>query len=259
MPRGTGIPRRRWFAAGERAISSAASPTMRRLNPDFIVMTEAARQPARFGDVVPDVSWAFPATANEIVSWAKGGPAVSTFPEMFRYTFPEAMSTVRVATPMIGRAMANYVCAYGLRYEIESRYAPDVRYLRENRVPEVEEYREVLSPPDVGMMRATPPEEAAAYLQKIIEFQRSHADLLWQGRFVDEEGFALQGGPLVAKAFRSGDRLGVVVWNPGERPVPYRLSVPGTRLVSASQPERENVDASSELPPQSVRLLVWEK
>ena len=259
---GHGHPAPAMVYAGERAeFFRRIADHMRRLNPDFIVMTEGLHDSLLDSVTLFHgcVLGTFPATANEIVSWAKGGPAVSAFPEMFRYTFPEAMSTVRVATPMIGRAMANYVCAYGLRYEIESRYAPDVRYLRENRVPEVEEYREVLGPPDVGMMRATPPEEAAAYLQKIVEFQRSHADLLWHGRFVDEEGFALQGGPLVAKAFRSGDRLGVMVWNPGERRVPYTLSVPGARLVSASEPERGNVDASSELPPQSVRLLVWEK
>ncbi len=247
--------------AGERAeFFRRIADHMRRLNPDFIVMTEGLHDSlldsvALFHGCVLGT---FPATANEIVSWAKGGPAVSAFPEMFRYTFPEAMSTVRVATPMIGRAMANYVCAYGLRYEIESRYAPDVRYLRENRVPEVEEYREVLGPPDVGMMRATPPEEAAAYLQKIIEFQRSHADLLWQGRFVDEEGFAAQGGPLVA-SLPLPRSLGGDALEPRRAARAVHAQRAGPRLVSASEPERENVDASSELPPQSVRLLVWEK
>jgi hypothetical protein len=160
---------------------------------------------------------------------------------------------------MMGRAMANYTCAYGFRFEIESRYAPDVRYLREDRVPEAADYGEVIHKPNIPLMKSVPPADATRYLRQMVDFMRSNADLFWRGRFVDTEGFAFRGEGLVAKGFAAGDRLGVLVWNPGAKDAPFTLDVPGAALASASDPERGKADGFAAVPPQSVRLLVWRK
>jgi hypothetical protein len=231
---------------------------MSAINPDFIVMTEGLH------DSVADSISLFHGCvrgvfAPDIPARAQGGLASGLYPELFRYTYPEVMSTIRIPTPMMNRLVANYICTFGFRYEIESRYAPDVRYLREDRVPETSEYAEVLSPPDIPMMQATPPTAATRYLKQVIEFQRSHRDLLWRGRFTDDEGFTFQGPGLVAKSYQAGDRLGVLVWNPTEQPARFTLTVPKAKLVSAAEPECPSVDATSALAPQSVRLLVWKR
>jgi hypothetical protein len=231
---------------------------MRQLNPDFIVMTEGLHDSlldsiTLFHGCVRGVF------APDIPARAQGGIASGLYPEMFRYTYPEVMSTIRIPTPMVNRQAANYICTFGFRHEIESRYAPDVRYLREDKMPEASEYAEVLSPPDIAMMQATPPAEATRYLKQVVEFQRRNADLLWLGRFTDDEGFALQGKGLVAKSYAAGDRLGVLVWNSGDQPATFTLSVPNAELVSAEEPENAKPQATSALAPQSVRLLVWKK
>ena len=234
---------------------------MKKINPDFIVMTEGLHD-----SVLDSISLfhgcvlgVFPVSATEIPARSSTGTATGAFPEMFRYTYPEVMSTMRDATPMMKRATANYTCTYGFRYEIESRYAPDVRYLLENHVPAASDYEQVISKPTVAAMEATPPQEATRYLKQVIEFQRANADLFWHGRFTDDEGFSLQGQGLIAKSYVAGDRLGVVVWNPGDRPASFTLSVPQAELVSASEPEKGPVEATSDLAPQSVRLVVWKK
>lgn len=259
---GHGHPVPTMVYAGDRvALLRRIADHMRAINPDFIVMTEGLHDSvldsiALFHGSVLGV---FSASVSEISARASEGSVSASFPEMFRYTFPEAMSTLRVPTPMMNRAMANYACLYAFRYEIESRYAPDVRYLRDNRVPEAAEYDQVISKPDIAMMRATPPEKATRYLKQVIELQRAHADLLWRGRFVDELGFAFQGPGLLAKAFEAGDRLAVVVWNPGDRAATFTLTVPNADLVSAAEPEKHSVQASDPLAPQTLRVLVWKK
>jgi hypothetical protein len=72
------------------------------------------------------------------------------FPDLFRTVFPEVMSTVRVPTPMMDRDMVNYTCVYGLRYELESRYGPDVTYLLQDRVPETSDYVHVIKQAGCG-------------------------------------------------------------------------------------------------------------
>ncbi|HNX33894.1 MAG TPA: DUF6259 domain-containing protein [Kiritimatiellia bacterium] len=235
---------------------------MRKINPDFIVMTEGLHDCAL--DAISMFHGCelgmFYASAGEILVRMRATRLTDAFPEMFRYTYPEVMSTVRVPAPMMDRGMANYTCVYGLRYEIETRYAPDVAYLLENRVPEAGDYRAVVNKPDVGMMRATPPEEAARYLKQVIGFQRANADCFWRGRYTDSEGFTLQGEDLVAKGFEAdGGRFGVVVWNPFDKTARFTVSVPEARLISAAEPGNERVEPFSDLPPNTVRLLRWQR
>ncbi len=234
---------------------------MRRVNPEFIVMTEGLH------DTVLDSTamfhgctlGTFEVTGDDVLGWIGRKGASAVFPEMFRATYPEVASTVRMPTPMMDRAMANYTCAYGFRFEIESRYAPDVRYLREGRVPEAADYGEVINKPNLPLMKSVPPADATRYLRQVVDFMRANADLFWRGRHVDTEGFAFRGEGLVAKGFAAGDRLGVLVWNPGAKEAPFTLDVPCAALVSASDPEHGKADAFAALPPQSVRLLVWRR
>lgn len=234
---------------------------MRAIDPDFVVMTEGLHD-----SVLDSISMfhgctlgTFDVTPAEISARLNRTAGADVFPEMFRYTFPESMSTIRMPTPMMGRAMANYTCAYGFRFEIESRYAPDVAYLLDNKVPVAADYGDVINRPNIALMQSVPPKEATRYMRQAIDFQRANADLLWRGRFVDEEGFGFRGEGLVAKGFAAGDRLGVLVWNPGDKPAPFTIDVPGARLVSASDPEHDKVDAFGDLAPQSIRLLVWRR
>ena len=104
-----------------------------------------------------------------------------------------------------------------------------------------------------------PPAKATAYLKQLIDFERRHADVLWHGRFVDNQGFDFKGDGLMAKGYAAGDKLGVVVWNPSDKPATFSLAVPQARLVSATEPERDPVGPSGPLAPQSIRLLLWQK
>jgi hypothetical protein len=248
--------------AGERAAwLRRVADEMKRIAPTFIVMTEGIHDSvlgsiALFHGCEMGV---FTPTEQQMRARINGEPGDGEFPEMFRFTFPEVLTTQRHPTPMLNRLGANYACIYGLRYEIESRYAPDVRYLKENVVPAREDYADILSKPRIEMMAATPPADATRYLKQLVEFQRRHAAMLLRGSFVDDRGFEFKSECLIAKAYAAGNQLGVLVWNPTDKPATFSLTVPNARLAIAAEPERKQVEPFSPLPAQTIRLLVWQK
>lgn len=234
---------------------------MKKVNPEFIVMTEG------FHDAILDsvayfhgcVRGTFQESAGLIAQRLRGGQADDIFPEMMRYTYPEVESTIRFPSPLVDRPMANYTVAFGLRFEIESRYLPDRDYLLDGRIPEIGDYGTVLSKPAIDLVRTLPPKETADYLRQVAEFQKKHAELLMTGTFTDTEGFSFSGPGLVAKGYKAGALFGVLLWNTADRPAPFSLSVPDGRVASASEPGKGPVEAFSELAPQTVRLVVWRK
>lgn len=235
--------------------------TMKGVNPDFIVMTEG------FFDAILDsityfhgcVMGVFKDSADWIAQQQVDPQANSIFPEMVRYTYPEVACTVRVPSPLMDRAMANYTCAYGWRWEIESRYTPDRDYLLSRRIPKLEDYCQVLNKPNITWMQTLPFEEAAGYMKSVADFQKKNARLLMTGAFTDTEGFTCKGTGIVAKGFSSGDLVGVIVWNTSNKSSAFTIEVPGAELVSASEPQKDTVEAFDELTPQTIRLLVWKR
>jgi hypothetical protein len=159
---------------------------------------------------------------------------------------------------MLDRHFANYALTYGLRPELETRWQADVAYLKHGQVPTAASYADCTYwPPDIGMMQATPPEEATRYLKQVTDFSRRHSALLLDGRFSDTEGFTLKGEGLVAKSYRHGRQLGVLVWNPTTRAIQPQISVQSGELVSVSEPEHERVAPVAPIAGRSVRLYVY--
>ena len=108
-----------------------------------------------------------------------------SFGEMFRYTFPEPILTNRPggAEEHDSRKQLGLAFALGLRFDIEN--------LRNLRISEV-----------------------AHYLSRLTQLYKSHADLLLDGRFVDNEGFLCDNDQVSSHAFVAGNRMAVTLWNP---------------------------------------------
>lgn len=247
------------YEADRKEMLRQIAETMRKVNPEFAIMTEG------FHDAVLDsvsyfhgcVRGTFQESAGLIAKRLGERSTDDLFPELVRYTYPEVASTIRFPSPLVDRPMANYTLTYGLRFEIESRYIPDRDYLLDGHIPAVEDYGTVLSKPDITLIRTLPPRETAEYLKRAAAFQKKHAGLLMSGIFTDSEGFAFRGQGIVAKGYQAAGELGVLLWNTTEKPAAFELSVPQAEWVSASEPERDQVEAFSALAPQTVRLLVW--
>ena len=226
---------------------------MKKLDPDFIIMTEG----------VVDVEQA---DIPYFHGWGTGfgyfepGPSETVFPELFRYTYPAFVATQRIPNPFLTRNYANYACAYGLRFEIESRYTADVKYLTTDQVPTPEEYADCNSPPEVSLLQTVSCKESAEYMRQVAALRRQHGDLLLRGRFIDVDGVVVEGARIVGKAFQSDDRIGVILWNPTDQPQSAEVAIAGHAFSAAYAPGASGaVDRHAPIAPESIRLLVWNR
>ena len=196
-------------------------------NPNFAVLTEGLHDTVldsigmfhgcEFGAFAFDAGKQIPARAK--------GSRSGAFPELWAYTFPELVTTMRFMQPMLSRTMANIAVTFGFRHDIEVRYMPDRAYVLDGKMPTKNDYGTVVNVPDIGEMTKVSPAEASAYLKSVCDFQRAHAKYLMRGRFVDDEGFACADLALTAKRFVAADGTSAVcVWNMSDKPVDVKLS-----------------------------------
>ena len=228
-------------------------------NPQFAILTEGLH------DTILDSialfhgceTGTYPKVLEEIKARAAGG-RTGAFPELWRYTFPELVTTTRVPSPLSTRTMANYTTLFGMRHDIELRYAPDRDWVLDGKVPAKEGYGTVRSLPDIGWMQTNDPKVAAAYLKDVNLFQRQHAKYLLQGSFRDEEGFALQApaGVLAKRYVAKDGTSAVLVWNTADRAA--AVSVRGLgRASEVAEPGAGTVAADAPLAGDTLRLYCF--
>lgn len=235
---------------------------MKTINPEFIVMTEGLCD-AELNSVYYFHGYengVYVPLQTELFARQHGTAPTFIFPEMFKYTFPEVLNTVRNPSPVANRLIMNYGTVYGLRQELESRYAADVKYLKENRIPVPEDYYNVISKPNLDLVTSEDPVASKEYMRQVIDFQRENSNLLWNGKFVDEQGFSIEADPdIIAKAFVAGNQLGIVVWNTGSGDEKFSLEVPGYTFDHATEPGLGNIKPNEKLKAEHIRLLIWKK
>jgi hypothetical protein len=192
----------------------------------------------------------------------KDRPFFSVFPDMFRYTFPEADFTMRCPTPASTRHSLNFSTTFGYKHEIETRYEPDKRYLIEKRIPPKSEYDIIRgSHPNYSTLADQEPDAVIAYSRAVLDFRKQYAEILYDGNFVSDDGFSLTAEvpEVMARAFVNGKKMGVVVWNVSDGTASDFTVTPdeGWKLVETVAPEGTPVEGP--LPAQSLRMLVFEK
>ena len=136
---------------------------MKEIDPEFAIMTEGIND-ALLVDV--DIFQGVPGNIN----------APNCFPEMFRYTFPEAIGIALNSDPGLQRFDANHEAIYGLRHEIMSRYQGDVEYLNYGKMPTKESYPHINYPPDIDKLNQATAEEVTAYTHDLFQFENDNSD-----------------------------------------------------------------------------------
>ena len=258
--KGHGHPAPHYSYSEERpAFIRRIADGIQRRNPGFAVLTEGLHDTildsigffhgCEYGNFTYDAGRQIPARAK--------GRRDGVFPELWAYTFPEMVTTLRVPSPMIPRTMANIAAVFGCRHDLEVRYMPDRAYVLDGKMPKKEDYGTVVNVPNIGEMAKVPPAEASAYLKSVCDFQRAHAKYLMRGRFVDDEGFTCADPALLAKRFTAADGTSAVcVWNLTETPVEVKLGGLGAaRAVHAPA----GTSAQGPLPADSLRLYVFDR
>ena len=130
-----------------------------------------------------------------------------SFPEWFRYTFPEVVWSDRcVRDDNDVPRRVNNTLLKGLRNDIE------VFRCR-------------------GLIDETPVYQA--HLAKVNEIRHAFPDLLLEGRYAATDGFTCSNPALTARSYTAGDKIAVVVTNTGPDKQSGKITVPGYKLEDA--------------------------
>ena len=253
--KGHGHPTPAWSYEAERpAFISSIADEMKKLNPNFVIMTEGLHD-SIFDSIAYFHGCSFgtyhPACDSLVrARFGEKNPG-GEWPEIIKYTFPEFVSTVRVPTPIVDRTMLNYTLAFGFRHDVELRYGPDRVYVETGKV--TSDYGTVKGPPSLKLLASAPQEKLAAYMKAISGFQHANTDLLLEGRFVDTDGFTFTGKGCLAKRFTGAKGSGVLVWNLGKKPAAVAIAGLG-EPTSVTEPEAGAVASAAPLAPDTLRL-----
>ena len=157
-----------------------------------------------------------------------------SFPEWFRYTFPEVIWSDRcVRDDNDVPRRVNNTLLKGLRNDIE------VFRCR-------------------GLIDETPVYQA--HLAKINALRHAYPELLLEGRYTATDGFSCSNPALSARSYTAGGRMAVVVTNLDAKVQKGKISVPGYRLAEGRTLDGEKLSGNSiRLKQNDLVILVYEK
>ena len=156
-----------------------------------------------------------------------------SFPEWFRYTFPEVVWSDRcVRDDNDVPRRVNNTLLKGLRNDIE------VFRCR-------------------GLIDETPVYQS--HLAKINALRHVWPELLLEGRYTATDGFRCSNA-LIARSYSGGDRMAVVVTNTGEKPQKGTVQVPGYRFVEGRNLDFDALSSTTvNLRQNDLAVLIFEK
>ena len=156
-----------------------------------------------------------------------------SFPEWFRYTFPEVIWSDRcVRDDNDVPRRVNNTLLKGLRNDIE------VFRCR-------------------GLIDETPVYQA--HLAKINAIRHDFPELLLEGRYTAMDGFTCSNAALTARSYSAGGRMAIVITNTGAERQKGRISVPGYKLTDSRSIGGKVSGNSVTLAQNELAVLIFEK
>lgn len=152
-------------------------------------------------------------------------PGPESFGEMFKYTFPDRIITNRTNSSR----KACFGHGFALQWRVD------------------------------GMMFDTTDPIMAPYMTRLNQLRTQYADLLLEGRFVDNEGFTSDNTNISSYAYLAGNRMAITLWNSTSEPQKPLIVAKGYTLESANWQDPKWVGTDHQILPGDVALMVFKK
>jgi hypothetical protein len=152
-------------------------------------------------------------------------PMPESFGEMFKYTFPDRIIT--------NRTNSNRKACFGYGFALQWRVD--------------------------GMMFDTTDPIVAPYLTRLNQLRTQFADLLLDGRFVDNEGFTSENANVFSHSYLAGNRMAITLWNSTNEPQKPLITANGYTLESANWQDPKWDGTDHQILPGDVALFVFKK
>ena len=233
-PHDGGSPTRA-FTGGRRKLLNALQGVSKRISADFAFMSEHITDLySAYLDMLHGIG-VEPGDQGERANGFGSGTGVVTFPELFRWCFPDAKITVRNTNPFISRRFVNIAFLFGFVPEMEIRYRQDKIDVLNDKYAEEREYAHAVS-----------------------ALRKKYKDFLALGTFADDEGIVNGDATMLAKSFTSDAGFAVTIWNDSSRERIPEIDVPGKRLVSFETPDGLCSGTFRALGPDDIALAIYE-
>lgn len=158
------------------------------------------------------------------------------YPELFRYTFPETIITIRNSAPFLSIRHVNYAAVFGFRFEMEIRYQDDCDDILADRWP-----------------------EERIYAKKVSDLRRRYWDVLGYGRFTDEENIRNGNAAMIVKGFKKEDCLAVIMWNDTDSEARVDIGIDGYQIVEIADTEGNRDELPRLMKSQEIVLVICRK
>ncbi len=232
-PHDGGSPARA-FTGGRRKLLNALQRGSKAIKPEFAFMSEHITDLySTYLDMVHGIG-VTPGSRGERANGFGSGTGVITFPELFRYCFPEVRITLRNPNPFITRRFVNLAFAYGFIPEMELRY-------RQDRL-------DVLADKYADLRR---------YAATVSALRANYAEYLADGTFRDTEDIINRDPTMIAKAFVSDAGFAVTLWNDSGTEKLPEFSVEGKHLISFETPNGTVTDHFISLKPDEIAIAIY--
>jgi hypothetical protein len=152
-------------------------------------------------------------------------PSEESFGEMFKYSFPDRIIT--------NRTNSDRKACFGHGFALQWRMD--------------------------GMMMDTTDPIIAPYITRLNELRTKYADILLEGKFVDNEGFTSNNTKVASYAYLAGNKMAITLWNSGTTPQKPEIAAKGYKLESANWQDPTWTGTDHQINPGDVAVLVFSK
>ncbi len=207
----------------------------KKISPEFAFFSEHITDIySRYLDALHGINSA-PGAEDERAKKA-GKSACLAYPELFRYTFPDKIITVRNQHPYMSPRMTNYAFLYSFVFEIELRYRRDKD---EALSDEFGEWRE--------------------YAKRVSDLRRRFWHIIGNGSFCDGKYASSENPHILAKCYEDEKNVAVALWNDSQDEQNIQLKVSNKLEFTGIHSVNGDDTCLCVLPAQSVALAVYNK
>ena len=225
----------RAFTGGRRKLLNALQNGSKEIDPEFAFMSEHITDLySAYLDMCHGIG-VVPGNRGERRFSFGSGTGVITFPELFRYSFPETRITLRNPNPFISKRFVNLAFTYGFIPEMELRYRQDKLDILNDKYAEQRQYAAAVS-----------------------ALRGKYSEFLIDGIFRDTESIDNPDPSMIAKVFVSDSGCAVTIWNDsGEAKMPD-FAIEGKKLISFETPHGFLSDHFELLKPDEIAIAVFD-
>lgn len=204
---------------------------------DYAYMTEhIVDVHSQFIDCLHGIGSSPDAMLNQSYQQCPSAAGILVMPDLFRYTFPETMVTIRNPKPYVARRFANYAALYGCKLEMELRYVTDIHFIEGDEDPAAREY-----------------------VYKVSQLRRKFADYLLLGRYMAQEKLVNGNACVKASVYQNADgKRAVMLWNDTESQQPVNFTCEDAVLNAWASPDGEGDGVPATIGPEEI-LLIYQK